>query len=130
MAETEIERLRARIDRQRKRLTRDDEPAEPVAAEAVPSSDPHLRAGRLAGRGPGSSLGRLFTEHPGLALGLGAAVLLAGPRRSLRIARGAMRGAVLVLAAYRSASSLVGLLPPRHAAGGGAAMDRARMRRG
>lgn len=111
MAEpNDIDSVRARIHRQRERLAR-DEPAEAVTAEAVANGG----ARPFAARGSGtssflSSVGRAIADNPGLALGIGAVVLAAGPRRVLRIARKGVRGAIVAAAAYRSVSKVASLV--------------------
>lgn len=106
----EIRRLRERIAHQRERLGRD--PAIGAApATAVPTD--HERGPAEAGRRTSvpATLARLLAEHPALAVGLGTVVLVAGPGRSLRLARHAVRATVLLLAAWRGASALLELLP-------------------
>ena len=113
----DIESIRARIDRQRQRLAR-PERVEAVVAEPVPAIVRPLAARRSATSSTLGSLGRIVAEHPALVIGVGAAVLLAGPRRSVRLAgrsvrlaRRALRGAVFIMAAYRGASTVLGMLP-------------------
>jgi len=106
----DIDSVRARIHRQRERLAR-DEPAEAGNAEVVANGS----ARPFAGRGGGTSsiltsLGRMVADNPGLALGIGAVVLAAGPRRALRIARKGIRGAIVLSAAYRSVSKVASLV--------------------
>ena len=116
MAEpNDIERLRERIRRQRERLGR----GEPVEVQAMPPAAARPLAVRSQPRAasPLASLARILADHPALAIGLGAFVLVAGPRRSLRLARRAVRGAIFLMAAYRGVSTVASLLPPARPAG-------------
>lgn len=111
MAESaEIARLREHIQHQRERVAAHDEPAEPVAAEPV--ADPGHRAFDARSRRPSAfdSVVDIVREHPGVAIGIGATLLVAGPRRSLKLARGAMRGALFMLATYRGVTSVLSML--------------------
>ncbi len=111
MAEpNDIDRVRARIHRQRERLAR-GEPPEAAAAEAVPTAARPLATRQGAPSSILASLGRIVADHPSLAIGIGAVVLVAGPRRALRIARKGMRGAIVLTAVYRSAATVMALLP-------------------
>jgi hypothetical protein len=109
MAESsEIARLREQIRQQRERLAQ-DEPVEPVVAEPVVDAngrpfDPPRRGSAF------DSVVDVVREHPALAIGVGAALMVAGPRRSLRLARGAMRGGLFALAAWRGVSSVLSLV--------------------
>ncbi|MFA7503698.1 MAG: hypothetical protein WCZ28_03270 [Burkholderiaceae bacterium] len=106
----EVRLLRERIQRQRERL-RPDKPAEPVAAESLPAGKAKPLAASRQAPSTLASLGRIVAEHPALVIGLGATVLVAGPQRSIRLARRALRAAVLVVGAYRGASAVLGLVP-------------------
>ncbi len=99
----EIERVRARIQDQRTRLSR-GATVEVAEAEPVPGTNGRSLAGRMKRQSGGFSIGRVVSEHPALVIGLGAAILVAGPRRSLALARRAVRGGLFALAAYRSAT--------------------------
>jgi len=111
----EIDRLLEKIHHQRQRLGRDEaaehvivEPGSTTATGSFAAS--HSRGSRRQTSVLGS-IGKTVADHPALAIGVGAALMVAGPRRSLRLARQAFRGAVFVLGVYRGASSVLGMLP-------------------
>lgn len=118
MAEPDnIDRVRARIHRQRERLARRDD-TEALDAEAVSSAARPLATRPRATSPALASLVRIIRNHPVLAVGIGATVLIAGPGRTLRIARKGVRGAIVVMAAYRSLSTVIGLLSSARSASG------------
>jgi hypothetical protein len=116
----EIAQLREHIRTQRSRLARDEAP-EPIAAEPVADAGPRSLAGRPERSSSAiDTVVEVVKEYPGVALGVGAMLMFAGPRRSLRLARGAMRGALFVLATYRGVSGVLSLLSAADARSGAA----------
>jgi hypothetical protein len=102
----QIEQVRDRIHRQRERLLEPDiATVDPVTGEArafQPVERSHERGSFLA------PVIRAVGRHPAIAVGVGAAVVLAGPRRSMRLVKSGLRAAAMVATVYRVATAMRG----------------------
>ncbi len=128
MAESvEIARLRERIQHQRDRMAHEE--PEPLAAEPVVDMEHHAFAARTRRPSALDSVVDVVREHPAVAIGIGATLLMAGPRRSLKIARGAMRGALFMMAAYRGVNSVLSMVSATGARPGAMRARRSAVRR-